>query len=319
MDLARADRYPQGVNAVLPKCNWLGGIIVKCIFSVDVEDWFHILDLPSTPDLSTWELLPSRVESNFGRLLEIFSEKHVHVTCFFLGWVAQKFPHLVREADRRGHEVASHGYAHRLAYKMTPQGFYEDALTSKKIIEDIVGHSISGYRCPGFSVTKKTPWFFAKLIEAGYGYDSSVFPSPRGHGGLDNGHYAPYRVGSSSEGLVEFPITTAKLLGMPMCFFGGGYLRLFPSFLIKNMARKVLREGQPVIFYVHPREIDPHHPRLLMSLGRRFKCYFNLETTEAKITQVLTEFEVTTFRAFMEEHLGPFAATGQLPVAGWVG
>jgi polysaccharide deacetylase family protein (PEP-CTERM system associated) len=201
---------------------------------------------------------------------------------------------------------------------MTPQDFYEDALTSKKIIEDIVGHPISGYRCPGFSVTRKTPWFFDKLIEAGYTYDSSVFPGPRGHGGLNDGHYAPYRLGSNSGGLVEFPITTTKVLGVPMCFFGGGYLRLFPSLLIKNMTLKVLREGRPVIFYIHPREIDPCHPRLPMSLGRKFKSYVNLETTEPKIRRLLAQFEVTTFRAFIEEHLGPFSAAAQPPLAGRV-
>ena len=277
---------------------------MKCIFSVDVEDWFHILDVPSTPEFSAWDSLPPRVETNFGRLLEIFAEKQVRATCFFLGWVAHKFPHLVKEADRRGHEVASHGYAHQLAYRMTPQSFYEDALASKQIIEDIVGHAISGYRCAGFSATEKTPWFFDKLIEAGYSYDSSVFPGPRGHGGMDNGHCAPYRVGGPCQGLVEFPITTVKLLGIPMCFFGGGYLRLFPSFLIESAARKVLREGRPVIFYVHPREIDPRHPRLPMSVGRSFKCYVNLETTEAKIRRILSEFDVTTFKAFIEEQPG---------------
>jgi len=288
---------------------------VKCIFSVDVEDWFHTLDLPSTPDLSRWDFLPSRVENNFGRLLEIFSEKQVHVTCFFLGWVAQRFPHLVKEADRRGHEVASHGYAHRLVYEMTPQAFYEDALTSKKILEDIVGRPILGYRCSGFSVNGKTPWFFAKLIEAGYKYDSSVYPGPRGHGGWDKGLYAPYWLGNSSEGLLEFPITTTQILGVPMCFFGGGYLRLFPSLLIENMTLKVLREGRPVIFYVHPREIDPQHPRLPMGLRRKFKSYVNLKTTEAKVRRMLAEFEVTTFRAFIEDHIGQIIAASQAPVA----
>jgi polysaccharide deacetylase family protein (PEP-CTERM system associated) len=288
---------------------------VKWIFSVDVEDWFHILGLPSTPDLSSWDLLPSRVESNFGRLLDIFSENQVHVTCFFLGWVAKRYPHLVREAERRGHELASHGFAHRLVYEMTPRDFYEDVLTSKKIIEDIAGHSISGYRCPGFSVTQKTPWFFAKLIEAGYGYDSSVFPGPWGHGGFDNGHYAPYRLVGSSEGLVEFPITTTKVLGVPLCFFGGGYLRLFPFSLIKKMARKVAREGRPVIFYIHPREIDPDHPRLPMSLVRKFKSYVNLGATEAKIRRVLAEFEVTTFKAFLEDPTEQFSIGSQPSVA----
>ncbi len=274
---------------------------MKCIFSVDVEDWFHILDVPSAPDLSRWDSLASRVEKNFVRLLDIFDEKGVHVTCFFLGWVASRFPHLVMEADRRGHEVASHGYAHRLVYEMTPQSFYEDALTSKKIIEDIVGHPIWGYRSSGFSITEKTPWFFAKLIEAGYRYDSSVFPATRSHGGLKNGHYAPYWIGDSSEGLIEFPLSVTKLFGRPMPFFGGGYLRLFPSVLIENMALRALREARPVIFYIHPREIDPGHPRLPMSFYRRFKSYVNLKTTELKILRLLAKFEFTTFRSFIED------------------
>jgi polysaccharide deacetylase family protein (PEP-CTERM system associated) len=287
---------------------------MKCIFSVDVEDWFHILDVPSAPDLSTWDSLASRVENNFVRLLEIFDEKRVHVTCFFLGWVASRFPHLVMEADRRGHEVASHGYAHRLVYEMTPEGFYEDALTSKKIIEDILGHPIWGYRCSGFSVTDRTPWFFAKLIEAGYRYDSSVFPASRSHGGLRNGHYAPYWVGSSSDGLIEFPITVTKLLGTSMGLFGGGYLRLFPYAMIENMARKILREGRPVIFDVHPREIDPGHPRLPMNLGRKFKSYVNLNTTEPKIRRLLGDFEITTFQSFIQGHWGEAILAPSAPI-----
>jgi polysaccharide deacetylase family protein (PEP-CTERM system associated) len=297
--------FDSRLSAALPTSS------AKCIFSVDVEDWFHILDLPSTPGLSTWDSLPSRVESNFRRLLEIFSEAQVHVTCFFLGWVAQRFPHLVREADRSGHEVASHGYAHRLIYEMTPQEFYEDAFTSKRIIEDIVGHPIWGYRASGFSVTERTPWFFDKLMEAGYRYDSSVFPAPRGHGGLKNGHYAPYWVGGSVEGLIEFPITVIKVLGKPVCFSGGGYLRLFPFSLIKRMVFHLLEQDRPVIFYVHPREIDPHHPRLPMGLRRRFKCYFNLKTAESKIRRVLSAFEVMTFRDFLAEQFIPSVALGQ--------
>ena len=126
---------------------------MKCIFSVDVEDWFHILDLPSTPDLPDWDSLPSRVEKNFRSLLEMFDAAHVHVTCFFLGWVAQRYPQLVREAQSLGHEIASHGYAHRLVYQMTPQAFLEDISRSKKLTEDIAGHEVLGYRAPGFSVT----------------------------------------------------------------------------------------------------------------------------------------------------------------------
>lgn len=280
---------------------------MKCIFSVDVEDWFHILDLPSTPALEAWDSLPSRVEGCFQKLLDIFSEANVSTTCFFLGWVAQKMPHLVKEAERRGHEVASHGYAHRLAYEMTPEEFRADAARSKAILEDIVGRSISGYRAAGFSVTQNTPWFFEKLIEAGYRYDSSVFPARRSHGGIPGGGYAPYPVSGKSGQLIEFPMTVANLLGRRMCFFGGGYLRLFPLPAIDRMARKVLRENRPVVFYVHPREIDPSHPRLPMTAVRRLKCYVNLGTTQRKIQGLLARFEVTSFERYLSEMGGKHA------------
>jgi polysaccharide deacetylase family protein (PEP-CTERM system associated) len=272
---------------------------MKCIFSVDVEDWFHILDLPSTPELSEWDSLPSHVEKNFRKLLDIFSEKNVAVTCFFLGWVAQKFPHLVKEASRRGHEIASHGYAHQLVYRMTEGEFFRDAIKSKEILEDIIGRPVLGYRAAGFSTTENTPWFFDALIKAGYRYDSSVFPASRAHGGLKTNQYAPYVVSAHSKRLVEFPITVADVLGTPICFFGGGYLRIFPYVLTEAMTVNVLKENRSVIFYIHPREIDPNHPRLSMPLKRRFKSYVNLKTTEKKIGQLLDKFEFTTFERFI--------------------
>jgi len=279
-----------------------GAVRSKCIFSVDVEDWFHILDLPSTPPISDWDQLPSIVEHNFLRLLDMFSERNASVTCFFLGWVAQKFPHLVKEAAMRGHEIASHGYAHRLVYGMTQQEFLDDATKSKMILEDAAGQPVLGYRSAGFSVTEGTPWFFETLMEAGYRYDSSVFPAPRGHGGLKGAQFTPFLQRGGSHTLVEFPITVRGVLGKPICFFGGGYLRLFPYALISRMTQKVLAEGRPVIFYVHPREIDPDHPRLSMGLARKFKSYVNLRSTEPKIRRLLSEFEFTTFEKYLEEH-----------------
>src|SRR5947209_14895215 len=132
----------------------IGRNSVKSIFTVDVEDWFHILDSPSAPDISQWNSLPSCVERNFIKLLDLFSEKDVRVTCFFLGYIAHRFPHLVREANLRGHEIASHGYSHRLIYTMTPQEFMEDARKSREILENIIGRPVAGYRGPGFSVTE---------------------------------------------------------------------------------------------------------------------------------------------------------------------
>ncbi len=265
------------------------------IFSVDVEDWFHILDDPSVPTIDQWADLPSRVEKNFSKLLDIFSETHVQVTCFFLGWVAERFPHLVKEAVNRGHEVASHGYGHRLVYEQSRQEFYEDVYRARLLLEDIAGVAVVGYRAPGFSTTGETPWFFEMLAEAGYQYDSSVFPAQRGHGGMPQGRRDPHPVGEENR-LLEVPISVADLLGRPMCFFGGGYLRLFPYWLIRRMAHQVLAQGRPVVFYIHPREIDPDHPRLSMSRKRRFKCYVNLKVMESKVRRILKDFPVTTFK-----------------------
>jgi polysaccharide deacetylase family protein (PEP-CTERM system associated) len=275
---------------------------VKCVFSIDVEDWFHILDIPGSPEMSAWDRLPSHVSRNFLKLLDLFEAKQVRVTCFFLGWVAERFPDLVREAHRRGHEVASHGYGHRLVSDMTVTEFSRDVKRTKQALEDITGTPVSGYRVPGFSVTGKTPWFFEALIEAGYRYDSSVFPGAHGHGGMVTAEVGPSRIAGKAGTLIEFPITTAAVIGRPICFFGGGYLRLYPYRLIRTMARRVLREGRPVVFYLHPREIDPGHPRLPMGPLRRFKSYVNLAGVEPKVRRILDEFEFATFADLMKDH-----------------
>ena len=277
---------------------------MKSIFSVDIEDWFHILDVPSAPKIEEWNALPSFVERNFRKLLAIFREHDVRTTCFFLGYVAQRFPHLVKEAHEAGHEIASHGYGHQLIYSMTPQQFLEDIKKSKAILEDTIGEPVLGYRAPGFSMTDDSPWFIDKLLEAGYRYDSSVFPAPRAHGGLHNGQYCPHL---TQEGLLEFPITVTKVMGQSLCFFGGGYLRLFPYPVIRSMSRKVLAENRPVIFYIHPREIDPDHPRLSLSWSRRFKSYINLRSTERKMRRILRDFAVTTFSTFIAENPSMFS------------
>ena len=275
---------------------------VKSIFSVDVEDWFHILDIRDAPQLAAWDHLPSRVESNFRLLLDLFSENQVRVTCFFLGWVARRHPQLVKEAVKQGHEIASHGYGHRLVYQMTAQEFREDALHSRELLEDISGSPVQGFRSAGFSTTENTPWFFEALAEAGYRYDSSVFPAARGHGGMRNAHREPHWVLDRTKSLLlEFPISVTDFAGKPMCFFGGGYLRLFPYWLIERMATRVISEGRPVVFYIHPREIDPQHPRLPMPLSRHFKTYVNLQSTKGKIVRILRQFSLTTFRDFISQ------------------
>jgi len=283
---------------------------MRCVFSVDVEDWFHILGLRSAPAIPEWAALPSRVEKNFMKLLDLFSETGCTVTCFFLGWIGERFPHLVREAHRRGHEIASHGYAHRLVFELSREEFFEDALVSRKILEDLTGEPVIGYRAAGFSIIGSTRWFADELLNAGYLYDSSIFPASRQHGGMKDGRESPYFIGEPATGLLEFPMTVSDIFGFRFCFSGGGYLRLFPLTFVRSMAKRVLAAGRPVIFYVHPREIDPWHPRLPMPLLRRFKSYVNLPATETKIRKLLGEFEVTSFRNFIGSDMESLLPSG---------
>ena len=278
----------------------------KCVLSVDVEDWFHILDLPSTPPMSAWDTLPSTVEKNFRKLLELLERHEARSTCFFLGWVAEKYPHLVCEASRQGHEIASHGYSHTLVYQMNPEDFFQDIRRSRQILEDITGKAVLGYRAPGFSVTKKTPWFFEKVSEAGYRYDSSLFPGTRGHGGIPGAFSAPHEIATDHGTLVEFPMSVVKVLSQDVCLFGGGYLRLFPSWLIETAAGRLMKRDKPVIFYVHPREIDRHHPRLPMSRMRAFKSYVNLKTTKPKLERILGRFRPISFQDYLAQHRAGF-------------
>ncbi len=269
----------------------------KCVFSVDVEDWFHILDVAGAPDIASWSNLSSRVEANFLRLLDIFSTENRRVTCFFLGWIAEHFPHLVREAAARGHEIASHGYSHQLVYRMNQSEFRQDIRRSRSLLEDITGSAVIGYRAPGFSSSESTPWFFEEVSNSGYLYDSSVFPARHGHGGDRNGLTQPHYLLSGH--LVEFPVSVSTIGPMRVCLFGGGYLRLFPYSLIRYMGMRNLDRGIPLIFYIHPREIDPHHPRIPMSLRRRFKSYLNLDSTENKIRRISRDFPISTFRDYL--------------------
>lgn len=272
---------------------------IKNILSVDVEDWFHILELDSTPKSNEWQNLESRVEKNFYFLLDLFDRAGAKATFFFLGWIAEQYPGLVKEAYLRGHEIASHGYSHRLIYSQSIEEFEEDVRKSKDILENIIGQSILGYRAPGFSLIEETKWAFNILTKVGFRYDSSIFPAARGHGGIAGANVFPHEITTKNGRIKEFPITVTSFLKKKICFFGGGYLRLFPYPMIRHYAKAVNKEGRPVIYYLHPREIDPEHPRLRMGLMRYFKSYVNLNRTMPKLMKLINEQKLTSFNEFI--------------------
>jgi polysaccharide deacetylase family protein (PEP-CTERM system associated) len=257
------------------------------VFTIDVEDWFHILEVNGAPDLAAWGSLESRVERNLEVLLELARTYDIKATCFALGWVADRFPKLLRQAADAGHEIASHGYSHQVVSALTPTEFRRDIRNAKKAIEDATGRPVRGYRAPGFSITRNTPWALDEVAEAGHIFDSSIFPAPHGHGGIPDATRHPYVHRTASGNLIEFPISVADTPFGPQCFFGGGYLRLSPIWLIQAMANRVRAEGRGVVWYIHPREIDPDHPQLSMPLQRRFKSYVNLRSTARKLRTIL--------------------------------
>ncbi len=275
---------------------------MKNILSVDVEDWFHILELSTTPNINTWNNLESRVKNNFYDLLDEFDQTDTKVTCFFLGWVAEKFPEIVKEAHQRGHEIASHGYSHQLIYSQSRQEFINDIIKTKKILEDITRQTVNGYRAPGFSIVKNTTWVMDELVKAGYKYDSSIFPTSHGHGGMNDANIFPHKIETKYGTIREFPLSVVNLFKKRICFFGGGYLRLFPYSMIRYMSKRVNKENRPVIYYIHPREIDPNHPRLQMGWKRKFKSYINLKSTLPKLKNLLSEQNITSFSHWLMEY-----------------
>lgn len=271
------------------------------IFSVDVEDYYHVIDENETVPLAHWDILPPQVEQNTHLLLDLLDEHQTKSSFFFLGYIAQRFPHLVKEVQNRGHEIASHGMYHQLLYKLTRDQFKQDICTSKKLIEDICGEKVVGYRAPSFSIKSNLNLFFDDLSEAGYEYDSSVFPASRDNGGLLNVNHQIYEVQTHYGKLIEFPISTAKLLNKRICFFGGGYLRLFPYSMIKLMGKQILNDDQPIVFYIHPRELNPSHPRIALSKMRYFKSYVNLKTVRYKLNKILSQYQCGTFKQYINK------------------
>jgi polysaccharide deacetylase family protein (PEP-CTERM system associated) len=265
--------------------------------SIDVEDYFHVSAFDGVVPRSQWTALESRVCANTQRVLDVLGEAQVRATFFVLGWVAERHPSLVRRIAGEGHEIASHGFAHRLVYDQTRAAFRDDAVRSKRVLEDACGEEVLGFRAPSYSITPRSLWALDVLIEAGYEYDASIFPIHHDRYGIPVSARHPYRIERRGGSLIEVPASTARYGGLNLPIGGGGYFRLLPYGWTRwGIARINQVEGRSAVFYLHPWELDPEQPRLPCGLLSRTRHYRNLHLTEGRLRQLLTDFRFAPLR-----------------------
>ncbi|HEX5759981.1 MAG TPA: XrtA system polysaccharide deacetylase [Thermoanaerobaculia bacterium] len=267
-------------------------------FSVDVEDWFQVTAFEDAIPRTDWESMPARVERNTRRLLELCAAHQVRGTFFVLGWVAERWPALVRDVQAAGHELGAHGQDHRRVTTLTPEEFRQDVRRAKRTIEDVSGTEVIGYRAPSYSIVRETLWAVDVLAEEGFRYDSSIFPIRHDRYGIPDFPRFPLAVrGLDGTTLHEFPMSTVRLAGFNLPFVGGGYLRHLPFAFVRWGMRRVNEvEKRPAIVYVHPWEVDPEQPRADVRWATRLRHYRNLHLTERRLAALFDEFRFTTIR-----------------------
>ena len=258
--------------------------------TIDVEDYFQVSAFAPHISRQEWNSRECRVERNVARILEILSKRQVKATFFTLGWIAERYPKLIRQMAEQGHEIASHGYGHERATDQTEEAFFADIQLAKVILEDLCGTEVKGYRAPSFSIGKSNLWAFDCLERAGYRYSSSVYPIHHDHYGMPDSPRFAYQI---RPGLMEIPITTLRVLNRNLPSSGGGYFRLLPYPLSRWMLGRVNRtDAQAGIFYFHPWEIDVEQPRIAgISRKTKFRHYVNISRMEGRLEQLLGDFK----------------------------
>jgi polysaccharide deacetylase family protein (PEP-CTERM system associated) len=264
--------------------------LIQNAMSVDVEDYFQTEGMSKAVSRDQWSQMPSRIERNTESLFELFETHGVRATFFFLGWVAERFPRLVRMARDLGHEIGCHSYWHRPLYSLTPGEFREDTYRAKTIIENTAGASVIGYRAPSFSLTDQTHWAPEILAEAGFLYDSSIHPIVSDMYDNHKAPRQPYQF--SNAALIEIPISTVRIGNMNLPFGGGGYFRLFPYRYVRWAIKRVHDlERRATVFYIHPWEVDPEQLRLPASRRSRFRQYTGLSKTRGNLKRLFADFQ----------------------------
>lgn len=271
--------------------------------TVDVEDYFHVSAFERAIAPAQWGDWPSTVERNTHRLLDLFDQHTIKATFFVLGWVAERYPGLVREIRSRDHEIASHGYSHRLVYRQTPEVFRDETCRSKQLLEDQAQVAVTGYRAASYSITRQSMWAVDILAELGFSWDSSIFPIHHDRYGIPDSPTRPYRIRTANGAeLLEFPLTTATVGPLRLPAAGGGYFRLYPYWLSRWLFGRAARQQGAAIFYLHPWEIDPDQPRVPNAgLLSRFRHYNNLERCLPRLEQLIKQFSFGTVSATLGE------------------
>jgi len=259
--------------------------------TVDVEDYFQVAAFADCIGPETWDSFPCRVERNVSRILQLFADHHVSATFFTLGWIAKRYPQMVRSLIAAGHELASHGFDHTKVHQQTRDQFRSDIRSAKQLLEDVSGTPVIGYRAPSFSINAQTTWAFDVLAEEGYRYSSSVYPIRHDHYGMREAPRFAFTPRGIS-GVIELPLTACHFLGSNWPCAGGGYFRLMPYAIARWAIRRVNRvDGRPCIFYFHPWEIDPDQPvQKGLKIRARMRHYLNLHRMEQRLHSVLSDF-----------------------------
>lgn len=269
--------------------------------TVDVEDYYQVSAFEGSISRTEWERMPQRVVANTERLLAMFELAGVRGTFFVLGWVAERYPELVRRIAQCGHEIACHGYSHRLIYHQSPKEFREETLKAKTILEEITGQPITGYRAASYSITRRSLWALDILSEAGFLYDSSIFPVHHDTYGMPGSPTVPHRLEAPGGGrLLEFPLSSVGFDRFRIPVAGGGYFRLLPYRASRAAFRLINGGGRPFVFYLHPWEIDPEQPRIDAPWRSRARHYLNLARTSERLRQLLRDFEFAPMTEVLE-------------------
>ena len=284
-------------------------------FSVDVEDYYHVSAFEKHVRRDDWGILESRVERNTHRMLAILDRHNVKATFFVLGWVAERFPQLVREIRGCGHEIGSHTFWHRLVYDLSPDEFRADLCRSRDVLQDLLGEAVTAFRAPSFSITRHSLWALEILAEEGFRVDSSIFPIRHDRCGIPEAPLHLHQRATPAGPLWEFPLTVFRMARLNVPVGGGGYFRFYPLWLTVRWLRRINRAGRPFVFYVHPWEIDPEQPRFAAASPiSRFRHYVNLSKTENRLDVLLGRFrfgrlcDVLDGQAVAETSSGPLCS-----------